>query len=155
MEEVAIGRDKRIFQDRSTSFRGTVRIRLEHFNFDYPNPRNERERERVVQSLATRFREGGCYRLVPDHYIPALLDYNTFNLILQSLNLSAEGLIECSSKLPPEPILPRGTQLWCLHGRSRIEACREALPVSERWWTVNLYLGYLGIQLEVSQANTV
>ncbi|KAF2181260.1 hypothetical protein K469DRAFT_589451, partial [Zopfia rhizophila CBS 207.26] len=145
-----IAEDRKIFEDRSVNFRGTIRVRLEYLEFTYPNIRSEDESQRVRDDLAFKFQEGGCYRLIPSHYIPAIVDRNTLSLILGSLSQSAEELVENAGKMPPEPKLPRDFRLECLQGRSRVKACEMSFPVAERWWTVNLYLSEAGTELRTA-----
>ncbi|KAL5331286.1 hypothetical protein ACEPPN_000816 [Leptodophora sp. 'Broadleaf-Isolate-01'] len=42
---------------------------------------------------------------------------------------------------------PTSCQLECLHGRHRIEAAREFLLPTDRWWVVDLYLPELNTNL--------
>jgi len=43
--------------------------------------------------------------------------------------------------------VPTSCHLECLHGRHRIEAAREFLLPTDRWWTVDLYLPKLNTNL--------
>ncbi|OCK73850.1 hypothetical protein K432DRAFT_311912, partial [Lepidopterella palustris CBS 459.81] len=147
MQKIAIAEDRKIFADRSAYFRGRIRVQLQHLDFKEPSPRSKSESDRARDILATRFEKGGCYRLVPSHYIPAIVNQDALNLILQCLKLSAEELVDYAGKEPPEPTLPRDFRLRCLKGRIRTEACKIALPAADRWWNVDLYLSDAGTEL--------
>ncbi|OBT51206.1 hypothetical protein VE04_07718 [Pseudogymnoascus sp. 24MN13] len=51
---------------------------------------------------------------------------------------------------PNYPLLefPTGFRLECLYGRHRIEAGREFLHPGDNWWTVDLYLLDLNVDLK-------
>jgi hypothetical protein len=144
----AIKEDKKIFKDLSANFRGTIRVRVEHLQFDRgdesrdhnpPYPRGEKEEKEAIGILANDFKTGGCFRLQPLHYVSAIVNQDTLTFILNSLKLSAEELVKYPGE-PPEPKLPRNFQLRYVCGHSRIEACKKVLPAFNRWWNVKLYL---------------
>ncbi|ELR09839.1 hypothetical protein GMDG_04322, partial [Pseudogymnoascus destructans 20631-21] len=68
---------------------------------------------------------------------------------MQRLGRTADDLLT-NDEVPDYPLLefPTGFHLECLHGRHRIEAGREFLHPGDDWWTADLYLSDLNVDLK-------
>ncbi|KAL5352248.1 hypothetical protein ACLOAV_002195 [Pseudogymnoascus australis] len=68
---------------------------------------------------------------------------------MQRLGKTADDLLT-NNEVPDYPLLefPTSFHLECLHGRHRIEAGREFLDPGNDWWTVDLYLSDLNVDLK-------
>lgn len=117
----------------ASKFRGTAKISLECLLFD---PEEELDR-RKTDHLVRIFKQGGCDRLNPNHFIPGVISQDVLRASLEKSNLDAQGL---QSPQPPTLVLPPGTRVKCLQGRHRIEALRRLTHLAT-WWTIKLYVG--------------
>ncbi|KAI9727190.1 MAG: hypothetical protein M1834_008498 [Cirrosporium novae-zelandiae] len=125
-----------IYKEKQSCFRGTARIDLQHLQFkrlvrelDYAN----------ISRLINVFKsEQGCNRLEPEHHVPALINDEDLNLVLQKSNVSPTDLLKPQTE-PYYLAIPNWMKLSCLHGRHRIYAARTFLRPGDQWWTVDLY----------------
>jgi hypothetical protein len=65
-------KEKKLLTDRSANFRGTACVKLEFLSFEFEELRDEDSKN--VKRLKRDFETGGCWRLEPYHYVPALID---------------------------------------------------------------------------------
>jgi len=134
MQNIANAKDERILKERIANSRGTICVPFETLHFLCSHP--DDPYQIVKKALIKEFKKG-CYRLNPSHYIPAIVNNDDLNYILGVLALSSEQLL--AKEKPPSPLLRQGFRIQCLQGCHRVAAAKEALPPSERWWTVSLY----------------
>lgn len=129
-------REERLAAEGREKYRGTARIKLEVLHFRRNEPR-ELDQENL-ERLKECFKKGQCDRVLRNH-LPAVIDQSQLDKALRDSKVSAKTLL---SNTDPHPHLefPAGFQLYCLHGRHRVQAAREVLPPRERWWTVDLYV---------------
>jgi hypothetical protein len=125
--------------ERRLKYQGTARISLDVLHF-----RRNQSREldsKHVKFLNRCFRNEGCQRLPARNHVPAIITQQQLANAMRDSGVSAQQL---SSTGPPSTFpkldFPPGVQLECLHGQHRIEAGREFLLPTEKWWIVNLYL---------------
>lgn len=142
--------EKKLYQDRGSSFRGTARIRFAHLRFGELSPRHPNER--ITTYLKEKFSNEGCLRLDPKNHIPAVISQAILDAAIQaSPNVSQDSLLENQRKQPPELRLSEGVTIECLQGLHRIAAAKIVLPRRDWWWTIDLYLD--GNVLQPSQVS--
>lgn len=125
--------------ERRIKLRGAARIRLESLHFQSNEP-GQADRKNV-ERLKSCFQSEGCDRQNPRYHVPAIIDQQQLDFIIQSSGTSHEALLSNPQTGRPELNLPADFQLQCLHGRHRVQAGREFfLSPKDRWWTVDLYL---------------
>ncbi|CZT07754.1 uncharacterized protein RCO7_10310 [Rhynchosporium graminicola] len=78
------------------------------------------------------------------NHVPAKISQECLDLALRSSRVSARQLLNGV----PELTFPDDYKLDYLHGLHRIEAAREFLSETDKWWTVDLYLSDLDTNLE-------
>jgi len=78
--------------------------------------------------------------LNPDNHIDAVIAAPALARAIEASHTSEEGLKSLDRGYPPELIFPSNFKVECYHGRDRIEAARQSLFDSDRWWTVDLFL---------------
>ncbi|KAL9129890.1 MAG: hypothetical protein Q9217_001790 [Psora testacea] len=71
--------------------------------------------------LVSIFRFQGCCRDDAVHRVPALIEPELYH------EADGNGFLDLS------------TPVRCLHGRHRLEAAKEFLPVGDQWWTVDFF----------------
>jgi hypothetical protein len=131
--------EKKLYEDRGSSYRGTARIRFAHLQFGdlcprYPN-------EKITTHLKEKFSNEGCLRLEAKNHIPAIISQEILDVAIRaSRNVSQESLIENRKKQPPELRIPENVNIECLQGLHRVAAAKLVLPRRDWWWTVDLYL---------------
>jgi hypothetical protein len=128
--------EKQVAEDKAMSFRGTARVRFEHLTF--PSPIRLLDK-RIVASLERDFTVAGCLQHELDYGIPAIIDDQTLEPALGMLGINKDTFRANSSHHPRELKLGDEVRLECLHGRHRILAATSSLPLSDQWWTVDLY----------------
>lgn len=128
--------EKQVSDDKALNFKGTARIYFSHL--DFPSPVRLVDPQ-IVKSLNRTFAIAGCLQSELDYRIPAIIKSQTIDSALEALGISAETFKATSSHQPRVLQLPDGVRLECLHGQHRILAAASALPVSDHWWTVDLY----------------
>lgn len=131
--------DKRLSEDRGENFRGTVRVSLRRLAFP-PEYSREIDKKNVERLKKIFNQPGGCLRLSPPNYIPAIIDQQDLDLAIESTGTTLEKLLNGSGQEPPMLKLPPNYSLRCLHGQHRILAALEVLKPRDEWWTVHLYL---------------
>ena len=138
LEESNLEEEKRI------KYKGTARIGLEWLYF--------REKELDiphVRELQSLFRKD-CRRLDARNHIPAIIDQHHLDSALRVSEVQEDVLSMNMQHNIPELIFWSDYQLECLHGRHRIQAAKQVLSSSNRWWTVDLYLAGM-IKFSLSQ----
>ncbi|KAH9206334.1 hypothetical protein DL95DRAFT_73744 [Leptodontidium sp. 2 PMI_412] len=92
-----------------------------------------------VEYLKGCFRKDRCRRLEVRNHIEAEVDQQILDIALRDSNVTARELLTNQPNGYPRLVFPQGFQLECLHGQHRIQAAREFLPPTDKWWTVDLY----------------
>ena len=129
--------EERLEREKQTKYKGSARIRLEHFDFsksesDVPDRSN-------VKNLVSIFEGGGCFQQDSRYHVTAVIDREQLDLASHSTGISSAALLDSAQTERPELQLPSEFRLECLHGRYRVQAGREMTP-PQLWWTVDLYL---------------
>jgi hypothetical protein len=120
--------------ERSHKYKGTAKIDLNDIaHISQPFEQHN------VDRLCTIFRKEGCRRLEVQNHVTAVVSQQHLHAALQVAGKSNEALLTLNQNQFPHLRFPAG-QVRCLHGRHRIRAGKEVLPISDRWWTVDLYL---------------
>ncbi|OBT50791.1 hypothetical protein VE04_09038 [Pseudogymnoascus sp. 24MN13] len=133
--------------ERRLKYKGTARIGLDVLFFRQDQPRKSSKRQ--AEFLVDCFRKEGCHRLPFCNHVPAIIDQESLDAAMQRLGKTADDLLT-NNEVPDYPLLefPTSFHLECLHGRHRIEAGREFLDPGNDWWTVDLYLSDLNVDLK-------
>ena len=134
--------DKRLAEERSENFRGTVRVNLRRLAFA-PECSREIDRKNVERLKKIFSKPNGCRRLSPSNCIPAIIDQQDLDLAIQSTGTTLKKLLDSPEHEPPMLKLPPDYFLHCLHGQHRILAALKVLKPGDEWWTVHLYLSGL------------
>ena len=143
--------EQRLVAERLVKYTGTARVKLEFLHF--PNEPRELNLKNV-ERLKKCFQTEGCYRLVLENRIPAIIDASQLNDALQASGILATELLSHPKEGYPELKFPAGYQLTCLHGRHRIQAGREVLARRNAWWAVDLYLAGMDIFWRATRASS-
>ena len=130
-QEENLEREKRI------KYKGSVRIRLEHFDFSKDEP-GVLDKS-VVKKLVSIFEGEGCFHQDSRHHVPAVIDREQLDLVIHSSGIRSDLLLGNVQTEVPELRFPSDFRLECLHGRHRVQAGREMVP-PQLGWTVDLYL---------------
>ena len=141
-QEETLEREKRI------KYKGTARIRLEHFDFskDEPGMLNKS----VVKKLVSIFEAEGCFHRDSRYHVPAVIDRERLDPALHSSGFASDLLLGNAQTEAPELQFPLGFRLKCLHDRHRVQAGREMVP-PQLWWTVDLYLAGMASSIPTKQ----
>ncbi|KAH7323832.1 hypothetical protein BKA65DRAFT_555502 [Rhexocercosporidium sp. MPI-PUGE-AT-0058] len=92
-----------------------------------------------VEYLKGCFRKDQCRRLEVRNHIEAEVDQQILDVALRGSNVTARELLTNQPNGCPELVFPQGFQIECLHGQHRIQAAREFLLPTDKWWTVDFY----------------
>jgi len=131
--------ERRQEAERGIKYRGTASIKLDVLHF--PREESREPDKKNVERLRDLFRgEGGCRRLDLRNHIPAVISQARLEAAIVASGTSAARLLEDARDSYPELDFPPGYRLECLHGRHRILAAAQVLPVEDKRWTVDLYL---------------
>ncbi|KIW86662.1 uncharacterized protein Z519_12717 [Cladophialophora bantiana CBS 173.52] len=131
-------RQLQLCEERSASFRGTVRVELDDLEFEkLPSADSSAN----VARLREIFRTAGCYPLEPENRIVAIISDEKLKEILRTSKVTDHQLLENPDGIPPVVKFPAHCPLFCLEGRSRVEAAKQKiLPPGKKHWAVDLYL---------------
>ncbi|KAF2229448.1 hypothetical protein EV356DRAFT_537224 [Viridothelium virens] len=126
------------FIARRKYYLGSARIRLRHLCFD-----NEYRGGRIldrknIARLRRVFDVEGCHRDDPEHHVPVVIDPGLLNLVRDEARVEKSALFDIQRPLP-NLRLSSDIRLTCLHGQHRVEAAKEYLDASDRWWTVDFF----------------
>ena len=150
--------DSRLDTERRLICKGSALVRFEYLKWNEYIKRNEAKRrpdKEHVERLTRIFRKAGCRPLERTHHIPAIVSQQQLDAALEDARRKkrwkADALPSNYATINtqdgyPELEFPSGIE--CLHGLHRIQAGKEWLPPTEKWWIVDLYLS--GISYELS-----
>jgi hypothetical protein len=142
--------DLRLDSERRLTCRGSALVRFEYLRWKQKRTPDEKH----VEALKKIFKKDGCRPLEVQHHIPVIIDQkhldtawedarqkhswqtNTLPSSYSTVNSQGEYL---------ELEFPGGLEY--LHGCHRIEAGRQWLTPSEKWWIVDLYLSDISYEL--------
>jgi hypothetical protein len=130
----------RLETEKKEKYKGTARIRLEWLQF--PSIKGWEPDKAKVNRLKHNFRKD-CRRLDVRNHIPAVISQQDLDIALKLSGIVEGDLLGDAPNIYPELAFPAGYQLECLQGRHRIQAAKEALIVTDRWWVADLYLAGL------------
>jgi hypothetical protein len=149
--------DLRLDTESRLICKGSALVRFEYLKWNEYLKLNEMERPdpEHVEHVKRIFRKGGCSQLQVAHHIPAVVDQHRLNVALEDARgkgrwktgtLPSESVTINKKDGYPELEFPSGIE--CLHGLHRIEAGKELLPPTEKWWIVDLYLSDISYELK-------
>lgn len=125
--------EKKYLLERNKALCGIFRIPLCKLKHEGPDVNPRQLDLKNVQRLLNIFELEGCLRMEPDNYVPALIPRALLPTVPKVAGGLADWMIEPPVFDPPE-------SLYCLHGRHRIEAARQYLSLTGKWWVVYLYV---------------
>jgi Protein of unknown function (DUF3723) len=129
--------DLRLEAERRRTFRGSARVSLDVLHFQQHKHRDLDTKH--VEYLKACFRKDRCRRLEVRNHIEAEVDQQILDVALHDSNVTARELLTNQPNGYPRLVFPQGFPLECLHGQHRIQAAREFLLPTDKWWTVDLY----------------
>lgn len=95
----------------------------------------------IVEKLITVFQQKRCRRYEPENYIPVLITKENLKRALKASKLKRAALQSPAKDGSLRFLKPaKNQELFCLHGRHRIEAAKKFLPDTDQWWTIRVYL---------------
>jgi hypothetical protein len=122
--------DRRNRKEARRKYRGTARVRLEYlYHRNPPNAKNVGYLESVLK-LAGPHHEANP--------LPALVDQAHLDAALKKAGINAADLLKSKTNLT-ELEFPDGYSVEVLQGADVIQAAKESLHPSTKWWTVQLY----------------
>lgn len=125
--------EKQYLVERNKALCGTFRVPLCKLKHEGPDVNPRQLDQKNVKRLLNIFELEGCLRMEPENYIPALIPQSLLSVIPKVAGGLQDWAVEPSMFDPPKP-------LHCLHGIHRLEAARQHLSLSGKWWVVNLYV---------------
>jgi len=142
--------DSRLDTERRLICKGAALVRFEYLNWNeyiQRNPAKRRADQEHVERVKRSFHKAGCRRLPSVHHIPAKVSQQQLDTALEDARRKkrwkADALPSNYATINtqdgyPELEFPGGIE--CLHGLHRIQAGKEWLLSTEKWWIVDLYL---------------
>ncbi|KAH6670148.1 hypothetical protein B0J14DRAFT_112537 [Halenospora varia] len=141
--------DSRLDVERRLKYLGAARVSLDVLRLYWDGRGLRREPDRNhVEILKECFRKEDCRPLEVRNHVPAIIDQQCLDVALRDSGVSARQLLTQQPNGCPALVFPHGFKLDYLHGLHRIEAAREFLLPTDKWWTVDLYLSDLGADLK-------
>jgi hypothetical protein len=132
--------DSRLDVERRLKYLGAARVSLDVLRLYWDGRDLRREPDRKhVEILKECFHKEGCHPLQLRNHVPAKIDQRCLDAALRDSGVSARQLLTQQPNGCPELVFPHGFKLDYLHGLHRIEAAREFLSPTDKWWTVDLY----------------
>ncbi|PVH68509.1 hypothetical protein DL98DRAFT_630594 [Cadophora sp. DSE1049] len=129
--------DSRLEAERRRTFRGSARVSLDALHFQQYKHRDLDTKH--IEYLKGCFRTDRCRRSEARNHIEAEIDQQILDVALRDSNVTARELLTNQPNGCPQLVFPQDFQLECLHGQHRIQAAREFLLPTDKWWTVDLY----------------
>lgn len=142
--------DSRLASERQLTSRGSALVRFEYLRWNEKRTPDEKR----VKTLKDIFKREGCLPMKIGNHIPVTIDQQLLDAALedaqqkrrwQTNTLPNSYSIINSQGGYPELEFPGGLEY--LHGCQRIQAGREYLTPSEKWWIVDLYLSNISYEL--------
>ena len=128
------GIDCHLATERHHTLQGSAKISLSQLDI---GPKWELNKKKL-EDLKQAFQKNSVYPLQPKNRVEAIISHQDLKHALEKCGLTARDFW---MKGPENhPMLDfAGRQLRCLHGKHRIQAVRDALPL-RKWWIVDIYL---------------
>lgn len=157
-QEQAYAEDLRLETEHEITFKGSACVRFENLNWNLYIRRDKSKTTPDpdhVEYVKRIFKNEGCRRLEVKHHIPAVVEQHQLDVALKDARqknrwntdtLPNNYTIINTRDRYPELNFPGGIE--CLHGRHRIEAGKEWLSATEKWWIVDLYLSGISYEFE-------
>lgn len=126
--------DCRLAEERHHALQGSAKIRLSQLDIGPKWELNEKK----LESLRQAFRRNGVYPHQSENHVEVIISRQDLEQALEKCGLTAHDF---RMKGPENhPVLDfAGRQLRCLHGKHRVQAVRDALPLT-KWWIADIYL---------------
>jgi len=129
--------DSALAAERSRAYRGHAKVQIQYLKFEDDNQMGARALDsKNIARLVQIFELEGCFRLEPEHYVPALVNRQALDAVLSEARMNATDLLQCGEP----PTLNINFPLVCLHGKHRLHAAGQFLNPNDKWWVVDLYL---------------
>ena len=110
--------EENLERERRIKYKGSARIRLEHFDFSKDEP-GVLDKS-VVKNLVSIFEGKGCLHQDSRYHVPAVIDREQLDLAIHSSGISSGLLLGNVQTEAPELRFPSDFRLECLHGRHRV-----------------------------------
>lgn len=130
-------KDSRLEAEKRRTYKGSARISLDVLYFQWDEHRDLDPKH--VEYLKGCFKRDRCRRLEVRNHIDAVVDQPSLDVALRKSGVSARELLTNQPNGCPWLEFPKDFQLHCVHGQHRIQAAREFLLPTDKWWTVDLY----------------
>ena len=130
----ALEKKSTLEKEKSIKYKRTARIKLGWLHF-----KKKQLDIKHVQDLQSRFRKD-CRRLDTRNHVSVIIDEQDLDCALRVFGISTGVLPINAQHEFPELSFWLGYQLECLHERHRIQAAKQTLLPSDKWWAVDLYL---------------
>jgi hypothetical protein len=150
--------DLRLDTERRRICKGSARVKFEDLKWDEYIKRNPTKRKpdsKHVEHIKGYFKKWGCLQLQVGNHIPAKIGQHRLDVALQEARRkkrwtadplpSNDAIINTRDGYPK---LDFTGGIECLHGLHRIEAGKEWLLPTDKWWIVDLYLSDISYDLE-------
>ncbi len=124
--------------ERKKLYQGTFKIDLDQIS---PHPSCRKLNEKNVKRLCSIFHTETCRRLDIGNRVTAVVCRQHLETALRAAGHEERSESESSCY---KTLQFAAGQVKCLHGQHRLRAAAKLLPVTDRWWLVDLYLD--GIQ---------
>jgi len=118
-------------KERSLKYFGIARVEIKQLDFSAPTDQALRSHKRRKNKDLRKI------RLLPEHYVAAIISSTLLDEELQKSNLTQAILRESLGDL--QPLLKLSTPLQCLYGYHILRAATEFLTADDQWWMVELY----------------
>ncbi|KAK5093653.1 hypothetical protein LTS08_008853 [Lithohypha guttulata] len=129
--------ETRLWAHHVTTFQGYARVLISCLDFQQSTSRGLDSR--VLDDLASKYRQIGCLRLNFAHHVPVILAREILLQAAIQANATADDLLSLDAERWPQLMFNPTFKLPCLHGRHRTAAAATVLPESDRWWVVAIY----------------
>ncbi|EED20933.1 conserved hypothetical protein [Talaromyces stipitatus ATCC 10500] len=144
MESQFTDTELRLGIERSDRYKGTAKIDFSDIRFN-SNLSRPLEQQNIVR-LREIFLQEGCRRFEIQNHVTAVVSQRHLRMALEAAGATDTDLFTSDPNQMPHLQFSE-SQVNCLHGQHRIQAAAEILPPDDRWWTVDLYLEDISLEL--------
>ncbi|KAK4552382.1 hypothetical protein LTR86_010396 [Recurvomyces mirabilis] len=134
-----------IQRQKDSHSRGFARIWIRHLQFETETNaekailRSGQDDERRLKYLLRNSREDECHRCERMYVLPVVMDGETLGRALDSAQGSPSSMLPRLVHDAPLLALPDDALITCRDGRLRVCVARQFFPISDQWWTVEVY----------------
>ncbi|PYH75442.1 hypothetical protein BO82DRAFT_410486 [Aspergillus uvarum CBS 121591] len=150
MEEIVFSQvERQLAAEQQLKYQGTARVELSQISIDSLG--DQEIDQKNVERLSQIFLKNGCRRLRIRNHVTAIIPKHCLDRACRAASVTSDQL-KSSRQNPPLLAFPN-LRLQCIHGKHRLKAAAETLPPSDRWWTVDLYLDDISLELRNALAD--